>query len=173
VAFLVEVVGVTDLRRPQTWPVLGHVVTVYAYLIDSVMMAFVRRPASAVMDEVPDDAPRIVQASVRALVVVALLPAAVIVLMVLFGLIPAAMFDVVPGAETFVEPVYALLLTVITFLSLAADTPVTQSHTQSTTTFEHEDNERISEAQQQYVEGELTEDELEAELETGLERGDK
>jgi len=125
------------------------------------------------MDEVPDDAPRIVQASVRALVVIALLPVAVSVLIVLFILIPAAVFDVVPGAETFVQPVYATLLVVMSFLSLGVDTPATPSHTQSATTFEYEDSERISEAQQRYVEGELTEDELEAELEAGLERGDE
>jgi len=172
VTFLVEVVGVTDLRRPQTWPVIGHAVTVWLYLTDALYRAWVQQPAAAVVRELPDDCPRVVQTSISVLVQLALFPASIIVMVVLLGFLPMAVFEAVPGAKTFVAPVYTLFMAAIFLLSLPACFRDIWPEA-NTTTFEREDSERISEAQQRYVEGELTEGELEAELEAGLERGDE
>jgi len=172
VTFLVEVVGVTDLRRPQTWPVLGHAVTVWLHFIHGIVKAFLMQPSSAVVDELPDGTSKTVQASVGILVGLALLPVVGIVPVAVFVFFPLAVFDAVPMAETFVQPVYMLTIFIIILLSIPSEISAIWSQA-NTTTFEREDSERISEAQQQYVEGELTEDELEAELEAGLERGDE
>jgi len=172
VALPVGVVGVTDLRRPQTWPVLGHAVTVWLALSEALYKAWVQQPAAAVVGELPDDCPRVVQTSISVLLQLALFPASIIVMVVLLGVLPMAVFEVVPGAKTFVAPVYTLFMAAIFLLSLPACVRDIWPEA-NTTMFERGGSERISEAQQQYVEGELTEDELEAELEAGFERGNE
>jgi len=162
---------VTDLRRPWTWPVLGPAVAVWIHLIHGLVEAYVHQPASTVVDALPDDAPKTVQASVGGLVRIPLFGCVCTILVVLFALMPAAVFRAIPGGD-FLGAVYIVFAAVIMSLSLPAFTITTGPH-QRATTFEREDSERISEAQQRYVEGELTEDELEAELEAGLERGDE
>jgi len=161
---------VTDLPRPDQWPVIRQGVDEVEWYYGLVLHWLCLRPAAGLVSRLPDFSER-AQKSIYVALLTTLAPLATLVGVFGMAVMSTVVVNVLPMILGVVYISYVAVMLLLTSYRLTVrNIPINQ---QPAAIFEHEDGERISEAQQRYVEGELTEDELEAELEAGLERGDE